>query len=256
MFEIGQANSLRLVSRAMRQMREISMARHSLRIVIVLGVLVTLLGGTGIFAVFSDRATTGTNDVTSGSLGRAADLKIATAQPQDPMNSGPFICGTFVDDLATPLFTFTATSGNGDERFLCLRNDGSSPVDVSLSAIDIVDADIDCTGDEAAFGDATCGVNQSTAQPQAGELSPNLTIETDLYDCSTGGGLITPGVPDFSSSLAGLGSTPESLWSVSAGGSVCVRLRVFWRATGDAAQISQSDESTWRFAFDGVVPSN
>jgi hypothetical protein len=31
---------------------------------------------------------------------------------------------------------------------------------------------------------------------------------------------------------------------------------VYWRATGDAAQISQSDEATWRFAFDGTVQSN
>jgi hypothetical protein len=228
------------------------MARHSLRIVIVLGVLVTLVGGTGIFAVFSDRATTGTSDVTSGSLGRAADLKIATAQPQDPMNSGPFICGTFSDDLATALFNFTANTGS-DERFLCVRNDGSSAVDLSLSAVDIEDADVACTGDEAAFGDTTCG-EDAQANPQLGELSPNLTIETDLYDCMTGSGLLTPGVPDFSSSLAGLGGTPESLGSLSAGGSVCVRLRVSWRATDTAAQVSQSDASTWRFAFDGTVP--
>jgi predicted ribosomally synthesized peptide with SipW-like signal peptide len=35
------------------------MGRQSLRIVMVLGVLVTLVGGTGIFAAFTDRATTG-----------------------------------------------------------------------------------------------------------------------------------------------------------------------------------------------------
>jgi hypothetical protein len=231
------------------------MARHPLRLVIVLGALITLVGGTGIFAVFSDRATTGPSDVTTGGLGRAADLKIADAQPQDPMNSGPFICGTFVDDLATPLFNFTATAGSGDERFLCLENDGSSAVDVSVTAIDITDLDIQCTGDEAAFGDTTCG-EDGQMNPQAGELSPNLTIETDLYDCMTGSATGTVGVPDFSSSLAGLGATPEALGSLSAGGSLCVRLRVFWRATGDAAQLSQSDEATWRFAFDGVVPSN
>jgi hypothetical protein len=67
-------------------------------------------------------------------------------------------------------------------------------------------------------------------------------------------------VPDFSSSLADLGTTPETLLpatglqNLAAGGSVCVRLRVRWSATGDAAQVSQSDEATWKFAFDGVVP--
>jgi hypothetical protein len=231
------------------------MERASLRAVIVLGLLVTFVGGTGIFAVFSDRATTGPSDVTSGELGKAVDLKIASAQPQDPMNSGPFMCGTFVDDLATPLFNFTATTGNGDERFLCVRNDGSSAVDLTATAIDIVDSDIACTGDEAAFGDTTCG-EDNLMNPQAGELSPNLTIETDLYDCMTGSGTGQIGVPDFSSSLATLGTTPIALGSLSPNGSVCVRFRVYWRATGDAAQLSQSDEATWRFAFDGVVPSN
>jgi hypothetical protein len=226
--------------------------RHSLRMVIVLGMLITLIGGTGIFAVFSDRATTGTSDVTSGTLGKAADLKIAMAQPQDPMNSGPFACDPQEDDLITPLFHFTATTGSGDERYFCVNNVGSSGVDLSLSAIDIVDIDVACTGDEAAFGDTTCGPDAAN-QPRAGELSPNLTIETDLFDCATGAGIGVVGVPDLSASLSGLG-TPEALGSLSAGGSVCVRLRVRWLATGDAAQISQSDEVTWRFAFDGVVP--
>ena len=236
------------------------MARHSLRIVIVLGMLVTLLGGTGIFAVFSDRATTGSSDVTSGTLGRAADLKIAAAQPQDPMNSGPFVCDPYTDDLTTQLFHFTANSGSADERFFCLVNAGSSPVDLSLTAIDITDLDVDCTGDEAAFGDSTCGEDQTTLVPQAGELSPNLTVEADTYHCSTGAGLGTPGVPDYSSSLADLGTTPIAIDNnltggiLGAGASVCVRLRVSWRASGDAAQVSQSDEATWKFAFDGTVP--
>jgi hypothetical protein len=44
-----------------------------------LGSLVTLMGGTGIFAVFTDRATTGTSKVDSGARASAADLKIALA---------------------------------------------------------------------------------------------------------------------------------------------------------------------------------
>ena len=237
------------------------MARHSLRMVMVLGVLITLVGGTGIFAVFSDRATTGTSDVTSGALGKAADLKIAMATPQDPMNSGPFNCDPPLDDLVTPLFNFTATAGNADERFLCVYNVGSSALDLSLSAIDITDLDVDCTGDEAAFGDTNCGLEPTSLTPLPGELSPNLTIETDLYDCNTGAGLLTPGVPDFQATLAGLGAAPTTLLpaagltNLTAGASVCVRLRVRWAATGDNAQVSQSDEATWKFAFDGTVPT-
>ena len=232
------------------------MGRQTLRITIVLGMLVTLLGGTGIFATFSDRATTGSSDVTSGALGKAADLKIAAAQPQDPMNSGPFLCDPWSDDLVTPVFNFTATQGNGDERFFCLQNAGSSAVDVSLTAIDITDLEVDCTGDEAAFGDTTCGIPAGQVS-SPGELSQNLVIETDLYDCMTGAGILTPGVPDFSSSLADLGTTPTALHSLASGAELCVRERVFWRpATTDAAQVSQSDEATWKFAFDGTVPSS
>jgi hypothetical protein len=227
--------------------------------VIVLGALITLVGGTGIFATFSDRATTGTSDVNTSTLGKAADIQLAAAQPLDPMNSGPFACDPFQEDLTTPLFTGTISNSQSD-RYFCVQNVGSSAVTLSLSAIDITDLDIDCTGDEAAFGDTTCGLDPTTLQPQAGELSPNLTIETDLYNCATGAGLLTPGVPDFSSSLADLGTTPETLLPVTGvqslqpGSQVCVRIRVASRATGDAAQISQSDEATWKFAFDGTVP--
>lgn len=241
------------------------MARQSLRMVIVLGALITLVGGTGIFAVFSDRATTGTSDVNTGTLGRAADIQLAAAQPLDPMNSGPFTCDPYQEDLTTPLFTGNISNGQSDAYF-CVRNVGSSAVTLSLSAIDITDLDIDCTGDEAAFGDATCGIAPDGAAnaglPQQGELSPNLTIETDLYDCMTGAGLLALGIPDFSSSLADLGTTPETLLpatgqqNLQPGSQVCVRLRIYARPTGDAAQVSQSDEATWKFAFDGTVPSN
>jgi hypothetical protein len=230
--------------------------RQALRITILLGVLFTLVGGTGIFAVFSDRALTGPSDVNSAELVKAADLLIAAAQPQDPMNSGPFSCDPYSDNLVTPLMTFTTNVGGGNERFVCLVNVGSSAVDLSLTAVDLADLDTDCTGDEAAFGDATCGLDQTTMAPQGGELSPTLTVETDLYDCLTGSGLLTPGAPDFSATLSGLAAGPQSLETLQPNGQVCVRLRVYWRPTGDAAQISQSDEATWRFAFDGTVPSN
>jgi hypothetical protein len=239
------------------------MARHSLRIVFVLGMLITLIGGTGIFATFSDRATTGTSDVTSGALNKAADIKIASAQPQDPMNSGPFLCDPQEDDLITPLFTFTATQGSLYEHFFCLYNVGSSTVDLSLGAIDITDLDVDCTGDEADFGDTTCGQAAAGQPANPGELSPNMEVDADLYDCMSGSGLISPGVPDFTSTLAGLGTTPIALSNpttfpnLAPGGSVCVRLRVGWHpADASAAQVSQSDETTWKFAFDGTVPSN
>ena len=44
------------------------MQRHMLRLTLILGVMVTLLSGTGVFAVFTDQASGGTNTVNSVSI--------------------------------------------------------------------------------------------------------------------------------------------------------------------------------------------
>jgi predicted ribosomally synthesized peptide with SipW-like signal peptide len=229
------------------------MARHSLRIVIVLGALITLLGGTGIFAVFNDRATTGTNDVTSGQLGRAADLQIATAPERDPMVLPPFDCGTFSDDLQTGLFTFTTILSGGNDANVCLQNVGNAALDLTTSAIDLVDLDIDCTGDEAAFGDATCGLDHTTMAPQAGELSSVLDVTFNVYSCDGG-----PNDPNLGGTevLANLINNPIALGSLAPNASICVQIIVETSSLNPLDEVAQSDESTWRFAFDGVVPSN
>lgn len=229
------------------------MGRHALRITILLGVLITLVGGTGIFAVFSDRATTGVNDVTSGELGRAADLLIAVDPAlHDPQSSPPFACGTFSDDLATGLFSFTANFGSGNDANVCIRNAGTAGVDLTTSAIDLVDLDVDCTGDEAAFGDTTCGPD-GNALPQVGELSPIVDVTVIGYECIGG-----PAIANWggNATLADLASTPISLGNLAAGQDRCLVIRVI-NAYGDpAAQVAQSDRAEWRFAFDGTVPAN
>ncbi|HEY2916867.1 MAG TPA: hypothetical protein VGI98_06595 [Candidatus Limnocylindrales bacterium] len=230
------------------------MSRQSLRIVIVLGALITLLGGTGIFAVFSDRATTGTNDATTIGLGHAADLKIATATTQtDPMMSQPFDCGTYVDDLATGIISFTSGTTDSGNASVCLKNAGSASVDLTIAAIDLVDADIDCTGDEAALGDTTCGLDQTTQLPQAGELSPNLNVFITAFDC-LGGVELTQ--YEVHSSITDLTSTAASLGSLGPDQDRCFNIAVVDSARDLAAQLAQSDQATWRFAFDGAVPSN
>src|SRR5215470_6940644 len=103
------------------------MARQSLRIVIVLGALITLVGGTGIFAVFTDRATAGNNSVTSGERPRAAELKIA---PEDPSQhpAGAALCSPAVtpwdDDTTTAQFTVGSIQPgqNMQSAYLCLWN--------------------------------------------------------------------------------------------------------------------------------------
>lgn len=224
------------------------MGRQALRITILLGVLITLLGGTGIFAVFSDRATTGVNDVTSGELGRAADLLIAVdPSPHDPQSNPPFDCGAFSEDMTTGLFSFTTNLANGNDANVCLRNTGTADVDLAMTAINLSDIDVDCTGDEAAFGDTTCGNNG------AGELAPFLQVTAVAYECTGGaslGGLGgTAGLDDLASSTLSLGSLP-------AGQDRCIVVRVIGSAFGTDAQVAQSDRAEWRFAFDGTVPSS
>jgi predicted ribosomally synthesized peptide with SipW-like signal peptide len=233
------------------------MERASLRAVIVLGVLVTLLGGTGIFAVFSDRATTGSNDVTSGQLGHAADLQIATATSQN----GTIVCDTYSDDLAATTGFFSLTdlqpsAGDSYRGYFCLKNVGSSAVNLTASTINLSDLDSACTGDEAAFGDTSCGVG-------AGELSTVLMAAIAELDCVTGAYAGQTGSASLLAleSPVGLpvgGIVGRQAGDLNSGQTACYFVELRYPDSTSAAdvQLAQSDSVTWRFAFDATVPSN
>jgi predicted ribosomally synthesized peptide with SipW-like signal peptide len=233
------------------------MARHSLRIVIALGMLITLVGGTGVFAVFSDRATVDNNSAISGSRPKAADLKIelASVDPtteQVDCNADNGQVPFDDDNLTTGLYHATDVQPNSNLGFtyVCLKNAGSSPLSLTVSVIDLADLDIDCTGDEAAAGDATCGLN-ATQQPQAGELSPLLHVEFDEASCATGGFLppVTPEAP-----LPNTTAVSFAAQQLQPGSIDCIRIDIAYPTpTPTEALQAQSDEVTWRFAFDGVA---
>lgn len=237
------------------------MTRPLLRAVMVLGVIVTLVSGTGLFAVFSDRATTGSNDVSSGPLGHAADLKLAAAEIGDANLDGinDVVCGTFEDDLATGFYSLTDLQPANDEyaQALCLRNDGSAGVTLTISAIDMTDSDTGCTGDEAAYGDTTCG--ELGGASQQGELSPLITVGVIVLNCTTNGYL-----GESTGNLASLAATPIAIEvglagevQLMPGATACYSLRLRYPASTPATdvQLAQSDTVTWRFAFDATVPS-
>ncbi len=221
------------------------MRRKLLGTTMALGLVVTAMGFTGIYAVFTDRATTGPNSADSGPQARIADLKIATSEFQSCTGE------TYTDDLVSGVITVADLQPGGGSFFsnVCLRNDGTAALDLTMTAIDLVDTETGCTGDEAAAGDATCG----TAGIGDGDLSPALLVVFTRIDCSTAASQIAGNTV-----LATLAASPDSLGSLNAGDTACISLRVQMLVAGqqgvplEGIQQAQSDKVEWRFAFDGT----
>lgn len=239
------------------------MGRHALRVVIVLGVLVTLVGGTGIFAVFTDQATTGQNTANSGQQAKAADLQLNQGVSdgqgsidcqQDPDANGMF----FEDDLTTGIFSVGGMQPGSSSatEYLCLRNAGSSALALTANVIEVVDQELACTGDEQGAGDTTCGLDPNDA-PLVGELSSALTVTIDEVSCVGGAGGVfvvlsstTSGLASLAdSSLGGPGAT------LAPNGVMCLGLTVTYPSDTSAAtvQVAQSDQVSWRFRFDATA---
>lgn len=219
-----------------------TMKRSVLVSVMVLGAVVTLVMGAGTFAVFTDRATTDQNSAQSKELPRAADLKLAFGV------TGPSACATatYVDTHAMPAMSISdAEPGTQVSRWYCLKNAGSAALDVTSTVIDVVNVEIDCTGDEGAPGiDATC------VSGEEGELGSVLVFYPRQVNCDLSPGGIS-GYGGFLSSP----EPPVSLGTLAPGAILCGSIEVFYplnRSTEDELR-AQSDTVTWRFAFDGTT---
>jgi hypothetical protein len=217
--------------------------RPVLLTVMALGAVITLVAVNGMFALFTDRATTGTNEVSSPAEEASADIQIAAATIDITDNT--FSCGIpiYLEDLTSGIITATdlaPTDNIGTSGVLCLRNIGSREVALTVSAIELVDTDTACTGDEAVL-DATCG------DDQAGELSAALQVFVSSYDC------VGNGTSLGNANLAGMQSTAFVLPSMAAGADLCLRFIVANQAQGDMITTSQSDMTRWKFAFDATA---
>lgn len=241
------------------------MGRHSLRLTVILGLLITALGSTGIFAVFSDRATAGNNDVTTGSLLSAADLKIAAAAENlgnydcDQDGDGVFrpVEGPWADNTAAGQFTVSnlQPGGGASGAALCIYNAGAAPLTLTASAIELVDLETACTGDEAAAGDTSCGLALPGQPTNPGELSSVLMIDLARVTCNSIDG-VHQEIGTASSTLASLSGLTLSGPSLQPGVVACVVAGIRYPSTTSTTdqQRAQSDSSHWRFAFDGVAP--
>jgi hypothetical protein len=226
------------------------MNRHLLPIIIALGVVVTLVSGAGVYAVFTDRATTGTLNVVSGEVAKAADLKLAIAAIDEQVGSPGFgvDCYPFSDDLTSD-FMSVALAAPGESylqrRFFCLKNTGSAPLDVTMSVIDLVDSETGCTGDEAMVDD-TCG-----GAGQLGELGGRLSVGISAWSCMQFplvllGETRGPSLPE--EAVSGI-SIPGT--TLPANKRMCGSIDVYYPpSTTELVQAAQSDQTTWRLAYD------
>jgi hypothetical protein len=222
----------------------ISIQRRALWSTMALGVLITTVGATGIFAVFQDSAIQGPNTLNSGSRAKAADIQLAVGT----LLPTGIDCPVFSEGIATALWSAANIQpGYQEDRFVCIQNVGSASVSVSLLVQDAVDTDVLCTGDEATL-DPTCGLGAGH-----GSLSSLLDVAVQIHDCSNGSpGPAVVSVNDF----VNLESTPADTGATIGPGIVkCLWLAVLYPATTPEtdAQTAQTDSVTWKFAFDATA---
>lgn len=216
------------------------MRRSILLSMVMLGGVVTAVAGTGTFAPFTDRATSGPNSVASGARPKAADLKVAYSVSD--FTACNTAATTYVDDSTTPgLQVADAQPGTDRSVNFCLKNGGASPLTVTSTITGLVDVDNACTGDEAIV-DSTCGNNG------LGELSSVLFWTMYRLSCTEGFG---PG--SFGGSLAA--PTPVGLGTLSPDEIGCFIVYTHYpqNRTAEDVQKAQSDTASWKFAFDATT---
>jgi hypothetical protein len=227
-------------------MASLQSRRRSLLTIVIAGSIVTALVAAGVFAVFSDRATTGANALESPEIAAAVDLQLASL-------TGSGGCGTFVDDLETGLFSVTDDLGTLLVKRVCLRNAGSESTQVALSTLDLVDVDFACTGNELG-SDPNCG------DDQGGELSSALQVMTGAASVAQPCGSVDENsndsfLPDAPVTAIGTldsltDNSVPSLGDLAPNETICVLIAIQYAPLVQ----TQSDRVTWRFAFDGVPP--
>jgi len=215
--------------------------RNAYLSIMVMGAVITMVGGTGIFAVFTDRATQGPNTADSGPRPSAADIQIAMAT-----STGNGIeCGTFQEDVTTAEFQESNMQPfSYDYRYMCVKNVGAAPVTLTLSVIDLASSDPQCTGDESTVDDH-CGEGAGH-----GQLADILFAEFYNYDCD--------GTFHLSTGESVTAATSNPLQVTAApldpGQTRCTQIGVSY-PNGDVTlvQQAQSDSISWKFAFDAIA---
>jgi hypothetical protein len=219
------------------------MRRPILITLAALGGVIALIGSTNLHAVLSDTAHSGTNSIETGSLPASADPRLAEAAGDTLPPLTGITCGTFSDDLTSPLITVAGLPGFTftQEWALGVRTVGSQAVRLSVQADGIDNIETACTGDESVY-DTTCGAGP-------GELDAVTAVRHTRYDCS---GLLA--VADETITFSQHQQTPVSLGEMLLGDTACFIVAVAGTyANAIDQQAAQSDRLSWRFAWTGQV---
>lgn len=213
-----------------------------------LGAVISLAGSTGIFAIFSDRAFTGTNSVTTGAR-PTPPPDVTYLRIAETSNPGqyPVTCGTFSDDIATGLFTISDFQvGSYPYSIVCLENAGTTTLSLSATTLDLVDTDTGCSVGEAEAGDSSCGGDQ------LGELSYGLWAFLNRPDCASG--YVAGGAEHLDLATMRTSSLAIPGDALTPGEIACVYVGLGLVGDETLFNLTQSDQVSWRFAFWGTTP--
>lgn len=151
-------------------------------------------------------------------------------------------CGKLADSLPVLISRTGARPGEvaGDVT-VCVANRGDDAARLSLRVLELVDIDPDCTGAEPTR-DSSCGGGKR------GELGPTLLQQVGLGTCPS---IPSTTNPTLDRRLPALQASPLVLLDrLGRKHVVCVRLRLRYEPLdSDASIASQSDRTTWRYAF-------
>ena len=151
-------------------------------------------------------------------------------------------CGKLGDSLPVLISRTGARPGEvaGDVT-VCVANSGDDAALLSLRVLELVDVDPACTGSEPTR-DTSCGGGKR------GELSPSLLQQVGLGPCTS----VPPTTnPTLDRRLPALQASSLVLVErLRRNQLVCVRLRLRYQPPdADASTASQTDRTTWRYAF-------
>jgi hypothetical protein len=150
-------------------------------------------------------------------------------------------CGPYGEQLPTMVSASGLEPGTSTATVtVCARSKGAADSRLTLGAIEVVETDVACTGDEAAV-DTSCGANQ------AGELGANLAVTFAVQSkCKGGFG------PTRTVAFGDLRARAEVVTPVMKRHQVdCVAVTLAYRTSPiEAVARAQTDRVRWRYAFD------